>query len=258
MTETTHLDLVHKEMEAGGEAERLRFYETLVAIELFLLLEAEAEADEVVPQAFAVEGQTFVLAFDTEDRLAVFAGTEAHYVGLSGRAVTEMLAEEGLGLGLSLEVGSSAMLLPPEGMVWLADMLAGAPQEVEAQPKEFHPPSGLPEALLTALDARLAAVEGLAESAYLVGVTYDTGAKGYLLGIIDPVPGAEAALAQAVSEALTFSELNAAALDVGFFQASDGAVMRMARVGLRFDLPKIVTEGPGAPGMDPEKPPRLV
>ena len=103
-------------MEAGGEAERLRYYQTLAAAELFLLLEAEAEEDDVVPQAFEVEGRTFVLAFDTEERLAEFAGAEAHYVALSGRAVAEMLAEAGLGLGLNLESGPQAALLPNEAM----------------------------------------------------------------------------------------------------------------------------------------------
>ena len=78
MTETTHLDRAHVAMVAGGAAERLRYYQTMTAAELFLLLEAEAEEDDVVPQAFEVEGRTFVLAFDTEERLAEFAGAEAH------------------------------------------------------------------------------------------------------------------------------------------------------------------------------------
>jgi len=59
---------------------------------------------------------------------------------------------------------------------------------------------------------------------------------------------------------LRFSGLEAAALDVGFFRASDPVAARLARVGLRFDLPKPETPAqvPGsAPGRDPDKPPRL-
>ncbi len=259
MTDETHLDRAYRAMEAGGETERLRFYEILTASELFLLLEAEAQEDQVVPQAFEVEGKNFVLAFDTEARLADFAGQEAAYVGLSGRALAEMLAEAGLGLGLNLEQGPSAMLLPPEAMVWLNETLAETPEEVETRVSEFQPPKGLPETLVSALDARLAAAEGMADMAYLVGVVYDNGAQGHMLGVVDAVPGAESALARAVSDVLRFSGLEAAMLDVGFFAASDSATARMAMVGLRFDLPKPdSTTQPGAnPGLDPDRPPKL-
>ncbi|WP_135504378.1 SseB family protein [Roseovarius aestuariivivens] len=255
----THLDRAHAAMEQGGEAERLRFYEALAASELFLLLESEAEDDQIVPQAFEVEGKNFILAFDAEERLAGFAGAEAAYVGLSGRALAEMLAEAGLGLGLNLEQGPSAMLLPPEAMVWLNETLAEAPEEVETKVREFQPPKGLPETLLTALDTRLASAEGMADMAYLVGVVYENGAQGHMLGVIDAVPGAEDALARAVSQVLTFSGLEAAMLDVGFFRASDPAAARMALVGLRFDLPKPETpRQPGEnPGLDPDRPPKL-
>lgn len=259
MTDETHLDRAHAAMEAGQEAERLRFYETLAAAELFVLLDAEANGDQIAPQAFEVDGQTFVLAFDTEERLAGFAGGQAHYVALSGRAVAAMLADAGLGLGLNLEVGPSAMLLSPEAMVWLNDTLDSAPEVVEAQPQEIFAPAGLPETLVTALDARMATAEGLADSAYLVGVAYESGAKGHLLGFVDAQSGAEDALARAVSEVLQFSGLEAAMLDVGFFQASDPMCARMSLVGLRFDLPKPkLPAHPGAaPGRDPDKPPRL-
>lgn len=80
-----------------------------------------------------------------------------------------------------------------------------------------------------------------------------------MLGVIDAVPGAEGALARAVSDLLQFSGLEAAALDVAFFRAEDAAAARLARVGLRFDLPAAEAAAvPGAaPGMDPAKPPRL-
>lgn len=255
----THLDRAHAAMEAGGEAERMRFYEALAAVELFLLLEEAAEGDQVVPQAFEVEGQAFVLAFDTEARLAEFAGTEAEYVGVSGRSVAEMLSTEELGLALNLEVAPSAMLLPSAAMIWLRDTLSEAPLEVEMQPKEFHPPKGLPDTFLQALDSRLASAEGMAEAAYLVGVTYQNDARSHLLGFVNPAPGVEGALARAVSDVIRFSGLEAAVLDVGFFGAEEAAAQRMSLVGLRFDLPKVdLNAVPGqAPGMDPEKPPKL-
>ena len=262
MTDTTVLDAAHRAMEAAPEdaQARLRFYETLAASELFLLLEEEASGETVTPRVFEVEGQGFVLVFDREERLADFAGGEAPYAALSGRAVVGMLAPEKLGMGVNLQVAPSSILLPPEAMNWMAETLAGDPAEVEAKAQAFHAPTGLPDSLLQALDMRLASAAGLADLAYLVGVTYDSGARGHMLGVVDAVPGAEGALARAVSDVLSFSGLEAAALDVGFFQGSDPVAARLARVGLRFDLPKpeADTHVPGAnPGMDPNRPPRL-
>jgi hypothetical protein len=258
---TTRLDAALAAMEAAPEdgQARLAFYEMLAASELFLLLEGEPEGDHVAPRLFEVEGARYVLVFDREERLSGFAGS-VPYVALSGRALAEMLSAEALGLALNPEVAPSSILLPAEAVAWLSGTLSNGPAEVETKAREFHAPHGLPERLLTALDARLAAAAGLADLAYLVGVTYENGAEGHMLGVVDPVPGAEQALARAVSEVLQFSGLEAAALDVGFFRAEDRAAARMARVGLRFDLPgpEPTTQTPGAaPGMDPEKPPRL-
>jgi hypothetical protein len=94
--------------------------------------------------------------------------------------------------------------------------------------------------------------------AYLVGVTYESGARGHMLGFVGAVPEAQGALARAVSEVLVFSGLEAALLDVAFFDASDPAAARLARCGLRFDMPEPpdVVQRP-APGSDPDKPPIL-
>ena len=261
MTDTTPLDTAHAAMEAapGDDAARLRFFERLADGELFLLLAEEAQGDQITPELFETEEGRFVLVFDREERLAAFVGRIAPYAALSGRAVTRMLAGQGIGLGLNLEVAPSSVLIPAEAVDWLAETLAQAPGEEERHLDTLTPPHGLPEALLSALDAKLAAARGLAVSAYLVAVTYRGGGQGHLLGVIDARPGAEAALAAAVNEALTFSGIEAGALDVAFFAASDPVAARLAKVGLRFDLPQ-----PGAaetkrraPGSDPDRPPIL-
>ena len=262
MTETTRLDAAHAAMEAAPEDEtaRLRFYDQLAATELFVLLAAEATGENVTPYLIDFDGHSIVLAFDLEERLAAFVGGPAPYVGISGRSIAGLLAPEGLGLGLNLDVAPSALLLPAEAVAWLAETLADDPDEVEARISELLPPSGLPDAFLTALDARLASAAGLAHSAYLAAVRYDGGGQGHLLGVIDPVPWAEPALARAMSDMLRFSGLEAASVDVAFFRAEDPVAARLARVGLRFDLPKPETahQIPGAaPGMDPAKPPKL-
>ncbi len=258
----TPLDQAHAAMEAapGDDALRLRFYDRLAGSELVLLLEAEPEGERIRPAIFPVEDQRFVLVFDREERLTAFAEGAAPYAALSGRALAGMLAGQGIGLGVNLGVAPSSILIEAASVDWLADTLAAAPEEVEERPETLQPPAGLPEALLTALDARLATAEGLARNAYLVAATYAGGRRGHLMAFVDAVPGAEPALARAVGDALTFSGIEAGTLDVGFFRASDAFAARLARVGLRFDLPEASTAEQvvgAAPGMDPDRPPRL-
>jgi hypothetical protein len=116
----------------------------------------------------------------------------------------------------------------------------------------------LPEAVVSGLDRKLAIAAGLARFAYLAAATYDDGAHGHVLAFVDAVEGAEKALASAAGEALTFSGIEAGVMDVLFVRSSDPLAARLAKVGLRFDLPEHeAPHVPGAPGMDPENPPKL-
>lgn len=261
MTETTALDTAHAAMQAAPQDDtaRLRFFERLADSELFLMLTEEAQGENISPEVFDVADGQFVLAFDREDRLAQFASRPVPYVALSGRVLSSMLAGQGIGLGLNLEVAPSSMLIPFEALGWLASTLQHAPEEVQERLAEFLPPAGLPDMLLTALDAKLATAGGLAQAAYLVATKSQSGASGHLLGFVGAVEGAEPALAKAASEALTFSGIEAGAMDVGFFAMDDVAAGLLAKTGLRFDLPQ--PEMPETvrpiPGSDPAKPPIL-
>ncbi|GFE50475.1 hypothetical protein So717_22280 [Roseobacter cerasinus] len=263
MGETTALDTAHAAMQQAPEddAARLRFYDQLAQSELFLMLADEAgEDDQITPEIFAIGDDQYVLVFDREARLAEFAGQVVPYVALSGRSIAAMLAEQGIGLAVNLDVAPSSILLPEAAVRWLNDTLDHAPDEVELAIAEVHAPAGLPEALLTALDGKLATAMGLAQSAYLVGVTHASGTRGHMLGFVGAVPEAQDALTQAASEALTFSGIAAGAMDVGFFRVSDAIVPRLHKVGLRFDLPQLqdpTVQAVTMPGADPDKPPRL-
>ncbi len=260
MDDLTELDHAHAAMEAKPEEDgpRMAFYERLADTELFLVLEAEADEDTVTPATFEVEDQTFVLVFDRVERLGGFVGEGTPYAALSGRALAEMLAGSRVGMGFNLEVAPSAMLIPAEAVDWLAETLAHRPVVSEARPVSFDPPRGLPETLILSLDRKLATAAGMARAAYLAAVTYDDGVRSHLLAFVGATPGAEDALATAAGEALTFSGIEAGVMDVAFLRAVDPMAAQLARVGLRFDLPEppAPTE-PVAPGMDPDRPPRL-
>lgn len=260
----TALDAAHAAMAADpdDDAARLRYFAVLADTQLLLLLETEAAGDSLEPRLFPLESGPVVLAFDTDDRLSDFTGVPAPFAEVPGRVIAALLAGRGIGLGLNLGVAPSSFLVPAVGIDWLAATLARNPERTEARPQSFHPPVGLPETLIAALDAKFARAGELAASAVLAGVAWADGRRGHLLAIVDAAPEAQPALARAAGEALTFSGVEAGEMDVVFLAASDPALAQLARVGMRIDLPEprplpAPQAAPAAPGSDPDRPPRL-
>ena len=254
------LDQAYAAMQAGDEAAGLRFYRLLADATLFLLLEREAEGSRIDPRVFDLAEGPVLLAFDSEDRLAVMGDGPLPYAALPGRLIAQQMLGQGLSLGLNFGSGAaSEVLLPPEALRWLCEMLEAKPLEVEATPAQFYAPQGLPEALSDALRFTLGGAAGLARAALLAGVRYSDGRLGHMLAVIDALPAAEEALARALGEALVFSGLEAGELDVTFLASGDAAVAELARVAVVFEVPERVAEAKAeraAPGMG-DQPPRL-
>ncbi|MEO0938127.1 MAG: SseB family protein [Pseudomonadota bacterium] len=256
----TPLDAAHAAMmqDEAADSPRAAFYAQLLTTELYLLLEEEPEGDDITPRSFELPQGVTVLAFDGEDRLTAFAGGPAPYAALSGRSLAALLAPAGLGLGLNLDVAPSSILLPPAAMAWLSDQSATPEDAVEARITALNAPKGLPDALLTALDARLAGATGLARFAAIALASYDGGGRGHLLAFVGALPDAEPALRRAGAEALRFSGLEAGSLDMVFLRADHPLAEALSRTGLRFDIPQPEELGPrAAPGSDPDRPPKL-
>lgn len=256
----TPLDRAHGEMlnAHDNDAVRLRFFGCLIDSELVVLLADEPLDDIVIPELFPLGGTRYAAVFDTEERLLDFSERTVPYAALTGRALAGLLADHGLGLALNPDVAPSAILLPPEVVTWLAGAIASSPAEEASRIKEVAPPDGLPEGLLTVLEAKLSAAVGLAASAHLAAATYEDGRRGHLLAFLGAEKWAHSSLTQAAGEALIFSGIEAGELDVTFVGQDDHLVERLAKVGLRIDLPVPTVEpGPRAPGTDPARPPRL-
>lgn len=265
MTETTALDLAHQAMQDAPEdgAARLRFYHRLADSELLLLLDEDPKGDAIRPAIFTLEAGRFVMAFDRDDRLAAFCDAPAPYAALPGRVIAAELAGQGLGLGLNLGVAPSGILLPAAALDWLAGTLTQGPAPDRARPVAFAPPDGLAPGLMQAIAAALAPFGGLARRAHLARARYADGRDGHLLAIEAARPGAEAALARAVHEALVFSGVDDETIDVTFVATDDPALAALAGLALVLDLPEPEAPpapqvaAPTAPGMDPARPPRL-
>lgn len=257
----TPLDLAHDAMEAAPEnqAARLRFYERLAESELFLMLKAEPTGETLEPKVFPVEDARYLLVFDRIERLAEFADAQTPYAAISGRSLAQMIKGQDLGLGVNLGVAPSSILVPASAIDWLNQALANETAEIEAQLTGLTTPYDIPLDFLQTLDAKLAAMAGAAQSAYLAGTLFDDGSKGLMLGFIDAPDGAQDALRQAVTEAVSFS-FEPLAMDITFLPNDSPLKARLEQSGLKFDIPKFQPPEPPpplAPGLDPTKPPKL-
>ncbi len=266
MTNLTALDSALREMQQTPEdaSARLRFHSELINSELFVLLTEEARGDQLSPRIFDLEEGRAVLVFDSEVRMADFAGQSVAYAALPGRVLVTMLAEAGAGLSLIVNPGEDhAELLPPEVLDWLAATLAApTPEEAEAVPESFGPvtlPTAAVTLLLPALERRLSGVPGL-QAAVLASVRWQGGGAGHVLALSGVAPVARPALARAVAEALEMSGLEDGALDVVF--PPPAAMARIEQVGQALSpTPFVAPEEPSAVGvnvgLDPARPPRL-
>jgi type III secretion system (T3SS) SseB-like protein len=265
MQDLTPLDQAHQTMTRNedDEAARLQFYQRLAECELFMLLETEPQNDVVNPRVFPVEGNAFVLVFDSEVRLADFAQTTAPFAAMSGRKIVEMLGMDGpsrFGLGVNLSVAPSSILIPASGIDWLAAMLEQDLVESPQKVREFLAPHDLKPEFIAEIDRKLATATGLATRAYLLGLRFENGSIGNMLAFVGAIPEAEGALQQAIGEVVRFADL-AAHFDVGFFAGDAREIAVFERVGLGFELPAMIApreiEPGSGPGMNPDMPPKL-
>ena len=255
----TPLDIAFLEMQKD-ESAALGFYARFLEAELFLMLEAEVAGGQARPMIMETSDGALALVFDLEERMAEFGESASDYVALSGRRVAALLAGQGVSIGLNLGEAPSAMVLPPEAVQWMADSAVGEDEEIEAKPVEISKPAGVPEALITALDAKLANMAGVVAAAYLVSVAYADGAHGHMLALVNVPDPAKQGVSAALSEALRFSGVEAGRLDLAFLAPDDPHLDNFVRVGLGFEIPELVlpkAPAPVAPGMDPDKPPIL-
>lgn len=252
---------------------RLAFHAELSRAELFLLLNAEADAASLSPRVFDLSDGRAVLAFVSEMELAEFAGQAAAYAALPGRVLVSMLAAAAEPLALLISPDAeSAAFLAPEALRWLDQTLsAPAPTESHATPERFTAPD-LPAAVLAllipAIERRLSGMPGLG-AVVLAGAHWQGGGRGHVLALEGVPDAAQAAIARAVVEGLSLSGLEAGALDVIFPPAQSMATI--AAVGLPlapapFVMPDDVILTPDDPlgtmpganlGLDPNRPPIL-
>jgi hypothetical protein len=239
----------------------MRLLERIMDAELFLLLADEPERDRIDPHLFEMDEGRFVLAFDRGERLAEFLDTPSPYVALPGRRLVEMIAGQHVGLALNLGVAPSEMLLPPDAVDWMAQIGAGSPELHEARLTGIAMPRNLPSGLMAALDPKLAAMAEVIDEAHLVAAQFSDTDEALLLVLFGVPEAARNDVAAAIGEAVRFSGMDHARLDVTFLDTDAPARAQIEEVSVRIELPRSADldghRSPKEPGSDPVNPPRI-
>lgn len=259
----TPIDIAHAAHAAAPADDRLhmRFLERVLDAELFVLLEGEADTERPQPRIFSLENGRFVLAFDTDERLAEFLDVPEPYMALSGRALVGALAGQGVGLALNAGTAASETLLSAEAIAWMAEATGAEPLESEALPRDLATPVSVPDGLLDALGPKILAMTEMIDAAYLSSAHYADGSDGLILAVTGTPQAARGRVARAIAEAVQFGGFDGLRLDVTFLDADASAMARITEVSLRIEMPEDQRSGDGgpamAPGTDPDRPPRL-
>ncbi len=229
-TPMTVLDRAHAAMADRRRGAALRFYQLLADATLFVLLEREAEGERVDPQIFDLADGPVVLVFDSEERLAELGAGAAALCRPAG--ADDCAASGGHGVVAGAEprrrAPPSETLLPPEAMRWLSEMLEAQPAEsCRRSPRGSLRRRACPMPLVDALTLQAgAARRGWPVRRCWRACAMPTAGCGHVLALMDAAPGAQAALARAMAEALAFSGLEAGELDVTFLDARRSAPLR--------------------------------
>ena len=198
--------------------------------------------DRAQPKLIPQEDGEALALFDSEDRLADYLDAPSAFIALPGHTFFELAAQHGLAIALNPGVAPSAMTFSSATVIAVAELVAAAESAGDAQSDgliEARAPKDAPPALLTALQARLAAARGLASEGWLFEASMKEGDQPALvLGLVAPV-GAEPEALRRLSVEL--SRLGSALLNniqgvdremnVALFAEGDAALERIRSVG---------------------------
>lgn len=258
----TELDHAYAAMtrEPEDHAASLAYYHRLADAELCVLLESDAEGEVLKPAVFDLAEGRFVLAFDSDERLAGFSDKALPFVALPGRVIVAELAGQGIGVGINLGVSESAFLMPSGAVDWLAEALSAAPREGMALPVTFAPAESAE--IAGRLEEKLKGLGQLAHAAWLASAHHADGRTAFAIIFENARPETEAALAKAAGEVIQFSGRDPSGVDVLFLTGDQIGRSGLGQVGARIpiSLPTAAGTRPGdpvAPGSDPDRPPKL-
>jgi len=249
---------------SGGDASAGRAVDVLLSSILLVWLEGPAEEGPPKPRMLPLEAGPTAIAFDSEARLAEFAGGPADYAEMPGRLLVRLLAEGGANLAVNPGVSEWEVFHATDALEWMVQA-SGVEAASAAASGAVGSPRSAGEALVQALDAKLAALGPALVEVWLAERRTGEVASPLLVvrergawGEGEAGDRHRAALAAALGETARLAAPDALDMEVAFAAEGEALLVAARRLGLGFALPEPKDRtGPGAPGTDPDAPPKL-
>lgn len=239
--------------------ETMAYYHALLDQVLVVLLDGDPDEGERRLKVFETSQGVFAMAFDSEMRLAEFAGDSAYFAQMSARALIQTLNDMGLGLGVNFDVAPSSTLLPVDVIAWLAAQANAAPQEDQAQIDDLsaitEPPHWV-DALKSALEATQTVPELWLATAHIGGIDR---LGVFFAALPDQIAPSIAKLTYDLVR-FSYQDGDADDIQVVFLPQGDPLWLRLVQIGQHITLdtaPDPEPTAPMGPGLDPNKPPIL-
>ena len=218
---------------------RLNYYGVLADTNLFLLLEQEPRNEILEPKFIQLEGNSFALAFDSEENLSEFYGKAAEFAEVTGRVLAKMLLEEKIGLGINLGVSEGELLLPWEIIEWFVNVLDETPNLIQTTPKKFSPVKAFPEIMFKALQEKLKPAVGLFDEIWMCAVEYNEDETSHLICLMGVQNSAQQAIVKSINEVLSFTDIDLGNIDVAHFNYHDEASSKIRTIGVKLEFPQM-------------------
>lgn len=199
--------------------------------------EPPAAPERAQPKLIPTESGEALALFDSEDRLASFLDEPSAFIALPGRDFFVLAAQHGLAVAFNPEVAESAMTFAPATVAAIAELANANEEESEivgGAAMQARAPAAAPEALLTALGARIAAAQDLLVEGWLFDADFREAPSRLVLGVVAESRASDEAVARLASE---LSRLGAAVLNdngafsVAVFGPGDAILARIRNVG---------------------------
>ncbi len=240
--------------ETGDQSQLLG---AIARSELFVATTTEVMGSDFDPMLVSFGEEPYIAVFDSAAKLSDFEGASGHFVSVSGRAIAQMLVGQNIGVVLNPKSHSWSHVLDVETLEWMAELDRFELIEDDLNELTIQPISQGATELVQALDEVLPAAMGLASCVFLVEVSAD-GSRHSAAIFCDAKSDAHSVLKQLIQEMVLYSGQIQSELSVGFVQSDSPQYSTFVRQGLRLDIPQPKRAATiTAPGMDPQKPPKL-
>ncbi len=244
--------LLDSQETSGYNAYFQVFLETLLRV----LLE-ESDAKDPDMEVFAISDGKFVLAFDTDENFSAFVDRPRLCSRITGRDLLKALAGKNIGVIVNANAIEGAAFLTPEQVSWALEM-SDQSLEIHVSTNSSVARANPSDEVLDIIQRNFNELGGFVDAAYLCNIQDDQGNEALTLALVNCAAEAQLTALLTASDMSRFNPKTAVA--IALVEAGSEIEQKLQQIGVRIEFkvkPQPVSLTATAPGMDPDRPPKL-